>query len=49
MQRRPTVRISFAFFMYPIGASGNDPGRIDFKPGANPSTTPFFEGGLHLN
>ena len=34
--------------MYPIGASGNDPGRIDFKPGANPSTTPFFEGGLHL-
>ena len=41
-------RFSFAFFMYPIGASGNDPGRIDFKPGANPSTTPFFEGGLHL-
>ena len=41
--------ISFAFFMYPIGASGNDPGRIDFKLGANPSTTPFFEGGLHLN
>ena len=26
--------------MSPIGASGNDPGRIDFKPGANPSTTP---------
>ena len=55
MQRRPTVSlsfaffISFAFFMYPIGASGNDPGRIDFKPGANPSTTPFFEGGLHLS
>ena len=35
-------------FYYPIGASGIDSGRIDFKPGANPSTTPFFEGGLHL-
>ena len=33
-------------FYYPIGASGINPGR---KPGANPSTTPFFEGGLHLN
>ena len=41
--------ISFAFFIYPIGASGIDPGRIDFKRGANRSTTPFFEGGLHLN
>jgi len=37
------------FFVYPIGASGIDPGRIDFKPEANPSTTPFFEGGLHLS
>ena len=36
-------------FYYPIGASGINSGRIDFKPGANPSTTPFFEGGLHLN
>ena len=43
------LQVSFAFFMYPIGASGNDPGRIDFKPGANPSTTPFFERGLHLS
>ena len=42
-------KVSFAFFNYPIGASGIDPGRIDFKRGANPSTTPFFEGGLHLN
>ena len=36
------------------GLTGSPPrtpnsGRIDFKPGANPSTTPFFEGGLHLN
>ena len=23
------LQVSFAFFMYPIGASGNDPGRID--------------------
>ena len=41
--------IPFCVFYYPIGASGINSGRIDFKPGANPSTTPFFEGGLHLN
>ena len=34
------------FFINPIGASGIDPGR---RPGANPSTTPFFERGFHLN
>ena len=40
----------FVFFINPIGAaSGIDPGRIDFKPGANLSTTPFFERGLHLS
>ena len=37
------------FFINLRGASGVDPVRIDFKPGANPSTTPFFERGLDLN
>ena len=35
----------FVFSIDPIGASGIDAG---CKPGANPSTTPFFERGLHL-
>ena len=39
----------FRVFINPIGASEIDPGRVDFKYGANPSTTPFFERGLHLN
>ena len=28
------------FVINPIGASENDPGRIEFKPGTNPSTNP---------
>ena len=36
----------FVFLINPIGPSGIDPGR---RPGANPSTAPFFERGLHLN
>jgi len=34
------------FFINPIGASKVGPGRIEFKPVDNPSTTPFFERGL---
>jgi hypothetical protein len=30
-------------FLNPIGASEIDTGRMEFKPGANPSTTPFFQ------
>ena len=37
------------FYINPIGASKVGPGRIEFKPEANPSTTLFFERGLHLN
>ena len=29
-----------SFFINPIGASEVDPGRIEFKPGANPSAKP---------
>ena len=41
------ANVSFTFFINPIGASGIDPRRIDFKLGSNPSTTPFFERDLH--
>jgi hypothetical protein len=36
------------FFVNSIRASEVDLG-IEFKPGANPSTTPFFDMGLHLS
>ena len=37
---------SFAFFIYPIGASGIDPGRIDFKPGDQPIHNTLLRGEL---
>ena len=45
MLRQLKLSFRLRFFIYPIGASGDDPGRVDFKPRDNPSTTPFFEGG----
>ena len=36
--------MALVFFINPIGASKVDPGRIEFKSGANPFTTPFFFG-----
>ena len=42
--RGGSLTLVFVFFIYPIGASEIDP-----PGGANPSTTPFFETGLHLN
>ena len=40
------LKMGLAIFIKPIGASGIGPGR---RPGTNPSTTPFFEKGIHVD
>ena len=44
-----TWRVVLVFFINPIGASELTRGVSSSNLGTNPSTTPFFERGLHLN